>query len=86
MTDQVKQYYRLAFRLAIFTIIYNIVEGVVSIVFGISDESLTLFGFGADSLIEVISGIGIAQMVIRTRNQESENRSKFEKRVLHFIC
>jgi len=82
MTNQVKQYYRLAFRLAIFTIIYNIAEGVVSIIFGITDGSLTLFGFGADSLIEVISGIGIAQMVMRIRSQESENRSKFEKRAL----
>ena len=82
MTDQAKRNYRFAFQLAIFTILYNLVEGIVSIIFGISDESLTLFGFGADSLIEVISGIGILQMVIRTRNHESENRSKFEKQAL----
>jgi hypothetical protein len=82
MTEQNQKYYRTALRLAIFTIIYNIIEGVVSIALGISDESLTLFGFGSDSLIEVISGIGIAQMLVRTRNHESQNRNQFEKRAL----
>ena len=50
--------YRLAFGLSIFTIVYNLGEGVVSTVFGFEDESLTLFGFGVDSFIEVISGLG----------------------------
>jgi len=80
--DQKQKYYRLAFRLAIFTIIYNIIEGIVSIAFGISDESLTLFGFGADSLIEVISGVGILQMVTRTVKNKGEGRSDFEKTAL----
>jgi len=82
MTDQSRKYYHLAFRLAIFTIIYNIIEGIVSIALGISDESLTLFGFGADSLIEVISGFGILQMVNRTVKNKSEGRSDFEKTAL----
>ena len=43
--------------LAWFTIIYNVVEGIVSIVFGISDESISLLGFGLDSFIEVFSAI-----------------------------
>lgn len=82
MTERVKKAYRLAFALAIFTIVYNIIEGLVSIYFGISDESFTLFGFGIDSLIEVISGIGIAQMIIRIRTSGAENRSAFEKNAL----
>jgi divalent metal cation (Fe/Co/Zn/Cd) transporter len=82
MIDKDQKYYRLALRLAIFTIIYNIIEGIVSISFGISDESLTLFGFGADSLIEVISGVGILQMVTRTVKKNSEGRSDFEKTAL----
>ena len=49
--------------LAIFTIVYNIIEGLVSIAYGISDETLALFGFGVDSFVEVISGIGILHMV-----------------------
>jgi len=82
MTSQTARLYRIAMGLAIFTIVYNILEGIVSIWFGISDESLTLFGFGSDSLIEVISGIGIAQMIVRIRTFGTEDRSNFEKRAL----
>jgi divalent metal cation (Fe/Co/Zn/Cd) transporter len=82
MISQTDRLYRFAFWLAVFTIVYNVLEGIVSLFFGITDESLTLAGFGADSLIEVISGIGILQMVIRIRNQGGETRSAFEKRAL----
>jgi divalent metal cation (Fe/Co/Zn/Cd) transporter len=53
--------------LSIFTIGYNILEGLVSMFFGYQDETLSLFGFGIDSFIEVISGVGILQMVLRIR-------------------
>ena len=56
--------YRFAFGLALFTIFYNIVEGLVAAYFGCEDSSLALFGFGVDSFIEVISGLGIAHMVL----------------------
>ena len=45
---------------------------------GIEDETLSLFGFGADSFIEVISGIGIAAMIIRIRRHPESSKSKFE--------
>lgn len=45
--------------LAWVTIAYNIVEGAVSIAFSVAVESVALFGFGADSLIEVASAIVI---------------------------
>ncbi|MDZ7935304.1 MAG: hypothetical protein U5M51_10140 [Emticicia sp.] len=38
--------YKMAFGLAIFTIIYNIIEGLISTYLGFEDESLALFGFG----------------------------------------
>jgi len=57
------KYWSYAFWLAVFTIFYNLAEGLISIYFGISDETLTLFGFGVDSFIEVMSGIGILAMV-----------------------
>jgi divalent metal cation (Fe/Co/Zn/Cd) transporter len=82
VSSQIDRLYRVALGLAIFTIIYNLIEGLVSVFFGISDESLTLFGFGADSFIEVISGLGIMQMIVRIKNNETEHRSKFEKRAL----
>jgi hypothetical protein len=38
-----------------FTIIYNVCEGIVSIWFGVGEGSVSLAGFGMDSLIEVAS-------------------------------
>jgi divalent metal cation (Fe/Co/Zn/Cd) transporter len=74
--------YKSAFGLALFTIVYNIVEGIVSTYFGYEDESLALFGFGIDSFIEVISGLGIAHMVLRIKFNPNSNRDKFEKTAL----
>jgi divalent metal cation (Fe/Co/Zn/Cd) transporter len=76
-----KKLFQVAFALAIFTISYNLIEGLVSVYFGLEDESLTLFGFGVDSFIEVISGIGIATMILRIQSNET-NRSQFERTAL----
>ncbi len=70
--------YNTAFQLSLFTIFYNILEGIVSMILGIEDETLSLFGFGADSFIEVISGIGIAAMIIRIRKNPQSPKGKFE--------
>jgi divalent metal cation (Fe/Co/Zn/Cd) transporter len=43
--------------LAWFTVAYNLLEGGLSIRFGLSDDSVALWGFGLDSLVEVASGL-----------------------------
>ncbi|MCA9729298.1 MAG: cation transporter [Candidatus Eisenbacteria bacterium] len=53
--DRTAWWTRRAIQLAWFTIAYNLIEGVVAIGFGLSDDSIALFGFGLDSLIEVAS-------------------------------
>lgn len=68
--------------LALITIFYNIIEGLVSIFFGVSDETLSLFGFGIDSFVEVISGIGIWHMVRGMRLNPNADVGPFEKRAL----
>jgi divalent metal cation (Fe/Co/Zn/Cd) transporter len=73
-----KNYYKVALWLAVFTIGYNIIEGLVSIWFGLNDETLALFGFGADSFIEVISGIGIAIMIVRIGKNSDSRKGNFE--------
>ena len=70
--------YTKAYQLSLFTIFYNIIEGIVSMVLGYADETLSLFGFGADSFIEVISGIGIAIMILRIRKNPESPKNKFE--------
>ena len=74
--------YKLASALALITIFYNIGEGLVSVFFGLEDESFALFGFGLDSFVEVFSGIGIWHMVRRIRNNGGENPDQFEKTAL----
>ena len=68
--------------LAIITIVYNLVEGIVSVFFGAADETLSLFGFGIDSFVEVLSGIGIWNMVRRMKNDPDADSGPFEKRAL----
>ena len=75
-------YWQNAFWLSVFTIGYNLLEGLVSIFLGLQDEALTLFGFGVDSFIEVMSGIGILAMVLRIRRYPDTPRSPFEKTAL----
>ncbi len=72
----------MAIFLAIFTVAYNVIEGVAAVYFGLQDETLALFGFGLDSIVEVISGIGIWHMVLRIRKIGDEHRDHFEKRAL----
>lgn len=43
--------------LAWVTIAYNLLEGLVSMGFGVAESSIALFGFGADSFIEVGSAV-----------------------------
>ena len=52
-------YVRRGERLEYFTIGYNILEGVTSIVAGLIARSVSLVGFGVDSLIEVTSGAAL---------------------------
>lgn len=74
--------YKAAYILAIITILYNLVEGAVSTFLGYEDETLSLFGFGVDSFVEVISGIGIWHMLRRIKNKGEADRDQFEKTAL----
>ncbi len=68
-----------AFRLAWFTIIYNIVEGIVSITWGIQDDSVSLAGFGLDSLIEVGSAFVVLWKLRDETAPSTENNTRREK-------
>jgi divalent metal cation (Fe/Co/Zn/Cd) transporter len=60
-------------RLEYFTIAYNSIEGLVSIVAGLISGSVSLVGFGLDSLIEVTSGAALLW-----RLHDDLNRSRRE--------
>jgi len=71
-----------AYALALITIFYNLVEGMVSVFFGMEDKTVVLFGFGVDSFVEVISGLGIWHMVRRMRRNGDEVVDRFEQLAL----
>jgi divalent metal cation (Fe/Co/Zn/Cd) transporter len=71
-----------ALWLSIITIAYNIIEGLVSVYFGSTDDTLVLLGFGVDSFVEVISGIGVLHMVLRMQRSEIKDFDKFERLAL----
>ena len=74
--------YRAASTLALITIGYNIVEGAVSVWFGLADETISLFGFGLDSFVEVVSGVGVWHMIRRQKTASDVNPDVFERRAL----
>jgi divalent metal cation (Fe/Co/Zn/Cd) transporter len=80
--SQTDRYFTFALWLGYFTVVYNLVEGLASVYFGSHDEALTLFGFGIDSFIEVLSGLGIVAMVLRIRSNPGTPRSEFERTAL----
>ena len=74
--------YKRAYMLAILTIIGSTLEGSFSVFFGYQSASLTLFGNGVVSYIEVISGIGIIGMIIRMRKPSGDEPKNFERMAL----
>lgn len=55
--DQTYEKYRkYALVLAIFTVVYNVIESGISIFFGSISGSSALFGFGLDAIVESFSG------------------------------
>ncbi|MBI4376149.1 MAG: cation transporter [Elusimicrobia bacterium] len=61
-------------RLAVFTVSYNLIEGLASVIFGVRAESVALAGFGADSFIEVGSAL-VVLWRLRGRHEDREARA-----------
>lgn len=78
--------HRKAFYLSVFTVIYNILEGVVSIAAGTVSGSIALVGFGLDSFVESLSG-GI--MIWRFRglgNLSNEEEERMEAKAAKLVA
>ena len=75
-------FYKWAFGLALITVCYNLIEGMVSVLLGAEDGTITLFGFGIDSFVEVISGMGVWHMVRRMEKADEEDHRRFERTAL----
>src|SRR5712664_3337499 len=70
-------------RLEYFTIAWNSLEALVSIVAGVFAGSVSLIGFGLDSLIEVTSG---AALLWRLRHDlDPSRREDIERKTLRIV-
>jgi len=65
-----------ALYLSYFTVLYNILEGLVSVFAGITAGSSALLGFGLDSFVESFSGGIMAWRFFRAGNSEKEDDEK----------
>jgi divalent metal cation (Fe/Co/Zn/Cd) transporter len=76
-------YIRRGTRLEYFTLAYNSLEGLISIVAGLFAGSVSLIGFGFDSLIEVTSGGALLWRLHHDSN--ADRREKVEKTTLQIV-
>ena len=61
-------------RLEWFTVLWNSMEGLVSVAFGLLAESIALVGFGVDSMIETSSGAILLWRLQGGRDHDAEER------------
>ena len=75
-----------ALSLSYFTVGYNIIEGIVSILAGVLAGSIALIGFGLDSFVESLSG---SVMIWRFRKHEQmseEEEERIEAKAVRLIA
>jgi len=75
---------RRALMLSYFTVAYNVIEGVLSILAGGLASSIALIGFGMDSFIESISGGIMIWRFRQTRLTEAEEK-RVEARAVKLV-
>lgn len=75
---------RRALALSIFTVAYNLAEGVVSILLGLAARSAALIGFGLDSFVESLSG-GIMVWRFSRRDLSEEDEERIEQRAVKLV-
>ena len=77
--------YKRALNLSYFTIIYNICEGILSIIAGFLAGSISLIGFGLDSAVESFSAFIVLWRFKQHGKISEYEEEKIEKRALKYI-
>lgn len=76
---------RKALRLEYFTIGYNILEGIVSIIAGVLSGSIALVGFGLDSAIESLSGSVLIWRLLKHGRISEAEEERVEKKAVKLV-
>ena len=78
--------YKKGLRLEYFTVGYNILEAIVSIVFGSIASSIALIGFGLDSIVESLSGLVLIWRLRQHGKLSEEAEARIERRAARFVA
>lgn len=73
-------------RLEYFTVGYNALEAVASIVFGGLANSIALIGFGLDSIVESLSGLVLIWRLRQHGAISEEEEERVERRAMRFVA
>ena len=76
---------RYALHLSYFTVAYNFIEGIVSILAGLLSGSIALIGFGLDSFIESLSGSVMIWRFYESRHFSDEEHERREKIAIKLV-
>jgi len=74
-----------ALRLSYFTVGYNIIECIISIISGFIAGSTALLGYGSDSLVESLSGTIMIWRFRKHKKISNEEEEKIEKKAVFLI-
>ena len=84
--DDINRLYKKGLRLEYFTVGYNILEAVASIVFGSIANSIALIGFGLDSIVEFLSGLVLIWRLRQHGRISEEAEERIEKRATRLVA
>jgi len=84
--NQMDKKYKKGLHLEYFTVGYNIMEAIVSIIFGGIANSIALVGFGLDSIVESLSGAVLIWRLSQHKKITEEEEEKIEKKAMRFVA
>ena len=79
-------FYKKALLLSYFTVLYNIIEFIVSVLAGLLAGSIALVGFGSDSFVESLSGSIMIWRFKKHGKITKEEEEKIEKTATKLIA
>jgi len=80
-----EEQYKTAKRLEYFTLFYNLIEAAASIFFGLAANSISLVGFGLDSVMESLSGSVMIWRLGKHGAIDEEEEERIEKKASRLI-
>ena len=81
-----KSHHKKALYLSVFTVSYNFLEGVISVILGSFSGSVALVGFGLDSFIESLSGSVMIWRFTKGAELPPEEEEKIESKAAKLVA